>query len=117
MADEWLIACYHEAENDIRWAKERSSKITYWSTVLSGAVIAASIKVPIPWWLLVIFTVAQTGAVILWLLDLHTFAQTARDWVKATAFPAGAVYPKAQKRDQHHTAQLVVQMGIVAVAM
>jgi hypothetical protein len=109
---DWTVESYHEAENDIRWAKERSSRVTYWSVLLSGAVVAST-KVPaLPWQLLGLLTVVQLSAAVLWLLDLHTFAQKARTFVHGT----GAPYPKAQDDDQHHRLQLCVQVGIVIVA-
>ena len=114
---EWTIACYHEAEVDIRWAKERATGITYWSVLLASTAVASSKVALLPTWMTTGFCVLQAGVAILWLYDLHAFAKAARGKVHEF-LPEPDLYPIKIKddADPHHIKQLISQGAVVLAA-
>jgi hypothetical protein len=76
--EDWARTYYHEPLEDIRWAKERASSVTYWSALLSGAVLIVNEQIPIARVGLIFFTLLQVGCSFLWLKDLHDFASQRR---------------------------------------
>jgi len=112
---DWAIACYHEAETDIRWAKERASAITYWSALLSSAIVVAAEAAALDGFVGALFSILQGGIAVLWLVDLHGFARRARSWVHK-ALPNAELYPIKQAADPDHKQHLVAQCVIVIAA-
>lgn len=112
---EWTIACYHEADTDIRWAKERASAITYWSALLSSAIVIAAKAAGIEAFAGALFSILQGAIAALWLIDLHGFAKRARGWVHK-ALPNAELYPIKQAADPDHKQHLVAQCVIVTAA-
>lgn len=127
----WRLACYHEAENDIRWAKERASSVVNWSVLLLGAIAAASDDFR-ERGLLLGFGLILGGVAIFWLWDLHRFAAKARNRVHGekqhkdgpvvlrllpTKEEMPEVYPVTREKGRDHPGHLIAQVAVVVVAL
>lgn len=118
-SDEWLRACFHEAESDIRWAKERSFTIVQLSVGVQAAIIAVVTQVQgIPGWAFAVLALLQAVVAMWWTWHLRAFAQGAREWIhkddelgKSVVVP----YPKNRQneRDPHHWTYMLIQWGVL----
>jgi hypothetical protein len=119
---EWWTGLYHEAEADIRWAKERSVNIVQLFIALQAGIVAfgRDVSDPVARGLIAVAVVAALAAWV-WLWSLNRFAKGAREWVHVSFgehLPTGVVmYPIKRTGDPHHVAYLVMHWLAVAIAL
>jgi len=116
---DWLVAFYHEALTDIRWAKERTGDIVRWAVILLGALTALSRSIAtLDNLILIGFAILVAGGGIWWLVDLYMFARRTRirlDTILADVSDHSR-YPIKRRHDRHHVKYLVIQSLVVLVA-
>jgi hypothetical protein len=117
----WARSAYHEAEEDIRWAKTRASAVTYWTILLFGGIVSlveVSGRTTGPEHLMAVAAILVASWY--WLVSLHVFAAKSRNFVDSVTSLAPGRFrypePSARGRDRHHHVHLATQFGLIAGA-
>ena len=114
--DEWARIHFHEAVEDLRWAKGQAWSVTQWSVILLVAVLAGShALVWFPAWPFLIVAPVIAIAAFVWLLDLNNFSRELCERARALQGGSDESYPSARATDPDHKFYLVVQVAVVLI--
>jgi hypothetical protein len=115
--ESWAIARFQESMADIRWAKERGSRVVQWSILIQVGLIAmeegfSELKPTLVLGLLA-FTVAAMS--IKWACELHLFQRSTRERINGLL--PDDLKDKASEADRDHVQYLILNLGAIAVAL
>lgn len=116
---DWLQAWFGTTHSDLQWSKAQSWNAVQWSILLIGAFFAGSQQYKtIPRAVWVVFTLGIAALSTWWLIDLHSFAKSAREASEkiVASLEERNYYLPRRSKDQHHKKLLVAKIAVVVIA-
>lgn len=112
---EWLLTLFANAQNDLRWYKDRSSSVLQWTLVVFAALATAGATNTVLAPALVVVATLQGGYAIHAHFQLHTFGEKTRLRVRRLLPPETMplFYPALSKRDPHHGSHLAINITLI----